>query len=206
MSAAMGKEVMDEIRAHADGSHTVDPWGLDPGWHAMAVRIGRLGWNVDVAGERRIPATGPTMVVVNRGIGFAEPMVAALGIANTSGRQARLVGLPDVAVVGSFLRRIGAVLAHPDEVSSLLRAGELVVAPLQWRFMYGGMAGGLDLGMASAAVETGATVLPSVARGRQWSRTWHYTIGTALDVPATAGREPAVDLAEAARAAIQRAL
>ncbi|MDH3707297.1 MAG: hypothetical protein OES57_14610, partial [Acidimicrobiia bacterium] len=182
----------NSIRARAEGSFTVDPWGLDPDWHAAALKLAGARWRVRVAGERRIPARGPVMVVVNRGIGFTEPLVAALGIASVSGRPARMVGLPDVSVVGSFLRRIGAVLAHPDEVSSLLRAGELVVAPLQWRLMYGGMAGGLDLGLATAAVETGATVLPSVARGHEWGRTWHYTIGTSLHVPATSGREPAV--------------
>ncbi len=200
------QHVVRGLRSRHEGSFTVDPWGLDPGWHSLALRVAALRWSVRVAGERRIPSSGPTMVVVNRGLGFTEPLVAALGIAEVSGRRARMVGLPDVSVVGSLLRRVGAVLAHPDEVSSLLRAGELVVAPLQWRLMYGGMAGGLDLGMASAAVSTGATVLPSVARGHEWSRTWHYTLGTALDVPAAAGREPAVDLAEAARAAIAKAL
>lgn len=188
------------------GSYTVDAWGLDPDWHRAAVRLGSLRYAVRVAGERRIPAEGPTMVIVNRSLTLTAPIVAAIGIARTSGRAARLVGVPDVAVVGAALRRVGAVLAHPDEVASLLRAGELVVVPLQWRAMYGGMAGGLDLGMASAALDTGATVLPSVARGHEWSRTWHYTIGTALEVARAAGREPAVDLAEAARASIQRAL
>ena len=206
MTAAARAQVVHGLRARTEGSFTVDPWGLDPDWHSVALRVAAARWRVRVAGEKRVPDTGPTVVVVNRGIGFTEPLVAALGIAQVSGRPARMVGLPDIALVGPLMRRVGAVLAHPDEVASLLRAGELVVAPLQWRLMYGGMAGGLDLGLATAALETQATVLPSVARGHEWGRTWHYTIGTALHVPPAGGREPAVDLAEAARAAVQRAL
>ena len=36
--------------------------------------------------------------------------------------------MPDVAPVNAVLRRFGGVVDHPAEVSSLLRAGELVFA------------------------------------------------------------------------------
>lgn len=199
-------DLLGHLRERSDGAFTVDLWGLDPAWHHGAMTLAARRFAVRVAGQRRVPARGATMVVVNRGIGLSEPIVAAIGIYEATGRRARVVGLADVAVLGSLLRRVGVVLAHPDEVSSLLRAGELVVAPLSWRPAYGVMAGSLDVGLARAAVDTDATVLPSVARGRPWARSWYFTLGTALRLPTAPGRQSAVDLAEAARAAIQGAL
>ena len=194
------------FRDRADGAFSIDEWGLAEAWHHAAMGLGAARFSVRVAGERHIPRSGPTMVVVNRGIGLTEPFIAAIGLYQSTGRRARVVGLPDVGVAASLLRRLGVVLNHPDEVSSLLRAGELVVAPLRWRPTYGVMAGSLDIGLARAAVSTNAVVTPAVARGREWGRKWHFTIGTTLRLPSAAGRQPAVDLAEAARAAIQQAV
>jgi 1-acyl-sn-glycerol-3-phosphate acyltransferase len=105
----------------------VDDWGRDA-WMIKALGpLGRIRWDVSVGGAQHVPATGPALLVANARRFSLSSVYASWALSNVTGRVVRFVGRPDIAPVGPFMRRIGALLDRPDEVANALRNGEVVL-------------------------------------------------------------------------------
>ena len=137
----------------ARGGYLVDEWGLDPDLVAIADPFFAARWDLSVEGAERLPAVGGAVLVFNRRIGISEPWVLARGVRQASGRFVRTVGVPDVAPVGPALRRFGGVLDRTDEISGLLKAGQLVGLPMSRDIRSRERVGQLTVERLEAAIE-----------------------------------------------------
>ena len=198
-----------ELRAFAEtrvaGEYEVDPWGFDRDVYNLAARVARWRWHVDVIGATNLSVDGPALLVVNRRFGMSEPAVIAMGVYEATGRRVRPVGVPDFAVIGSLLRRVGGVLDAPAEIRGLLRAGEVVVAPCTRQLFGGDQPGVLRSAALGAALAVGAPVLPVAVSGSELGRSWRVRIGETVAVRPRRGvhlDQLAVELADAARDAL----
>ncbi len=198
--------IFDAVRRRLNGEFDVDPWGFDHELADMAVAATALRWSVDVLGGARIPQEGPALLVVNRRIGISEPAVVNQGIRRVTGRTARVVGMPDIPIASSWLRRVGAVMSDPAEIAGLLRAGELVMVPLGWQPLHGSIAGELRSAAVQPAIEAGTPVLPVATFGSELGRSWRIMIGEPVLPPKRASKTGAVEFAEAVRAGVQTLL
>src|SRR3954451_6632749 len=91
------------VSAAGSGTWVVDDWGRDAALVEVAVRLGRLRWNVEVGGARRLPVRRAALIVVS-GRRFAlAPIITALALGDATGRTVRFVGRPDVAPFGPLL-------------------------------------------------------------------------------------------------------
>lgn len=115
-------------RQRLQGTHEVDPWGLDVDLLDRVSPLADLRWSIAVDGASCIPAAGPAVLVSERRLSPSTPTVVARAVRRGSGRVLRVAGIPDVAPVGPLLRRFGGVVDHPAEIAALLRAGEVVFA------------------------------------------------------------------------------
>ncbi|MEL7208857.1 MAG: hypothetical protein AAGK32_11625 [Actinomycetota bacterium] len=170
--------VTDALRRRLSGDFEVDPWGLDRDLVDAASPIARLRWTIEVSG-RSLPE-GAGVLVFNRRLGLSEPMIVAEAVRRQSGRHLRIVGLPDVPLVGPTMRRFGSVLDHPEEVGSLLREGALVGVPLGLTVGNRIDAGALDHATIAPAVTAGVPVVPVAAVGREIGRAWRVVVGEPL--------------------------
>jgi hypothetical protein len=150
------------------GSWHVDDWGRDEALVRLAVRLGRLWWNVTIEGERRLPVRRGALILVTGRSYTLAPIVTALALGDATSRAVRFVGRPDVAPCGPLLRRLGGLLDRADEVRGALRAGELVVI------------GRADQRLVAAAIETGSRMFPARATTSPWSRTARIEVGPAV--------------------------
>ncbi|HZP42586.1 MAG TPA: 1-acyl-sn-glycerol-3-phosphate acyltransferase [Candidatus Binatia bacterium] len=134
----------------------------------------RYWWRVEAVGLDRIPATGPVLVVANRGpalLPFEAFVVAhALAEAHPGRRDARPAvepGLLHLPVVGRLLARLGAVRDTRAAVAAALAAGAPVVLlpegaraagkTLRQRYRLAGFG---RAAFVRAALATGATIVP----------------------------------------------
>ena len=105
----------------------VDDWGRDA-WLINALGpLGRLRWDVSVGGAEHVARTGPALLVANARRYSLASVYASWALSKATGRPVRFVGRPDVAPIGPLMRRLGALLDRPDEVSNALRNGEVVL-------------------------------------------------------------------------------
>lgn len=192
-----------QLGRRARGAYAVDEWGLDPDLVAVADPVLGVRWEIDVQGADRLPAVGGAVLVFNRRLGVSEPWVVARGIRRATGRFVRTVGVPDVAPVGPFLRRFGAVLDRPDEIAGLLRAGQLVGLPMARDLRSRERVGSLDVERLEAAIATDRPVVPVALVGRELGRTWRIVVGEPVPYDAEGGPLAAAELAEATRGAVQ---
>lgn len=160
-------------------------------------------WDIDIDGVDRLPTVGGAVLVFNRRLGISEPWVLARGIRRASGRFVRTVGMPDVAPVGSLLRRFGAVLDRTDEIAGLLRAGQVVGLPMGHSVLTRESAGRLTVERLEAALETESPVLPVALVGRELGRAWRVVIGEPIATHRRGGPLEALELAEKVRADVQ---
>ena len=145
--------VLSVLRRHAVGANEIDPWGMDPELVGLARALAPLRWSVTVGGADHVPATGPALLVANRRLLAATPLLVAAAIGRATGREVRFTGIADIAPLGPALRRVGGVLARPDEVAGLLRDGQL---PAVW--------------CAGRARRSGSAPRPSPSWPRRWRR------------------------------------
>ena len=164
-----------------------------------------LRWRVEAIGADVLPARGPVLLVTNCRFGWSEPFVLSRGIRLSTGRFVRVAGVPDVAPVGPVLRRLGGVLARPDEVAGLLRAGEMVGLTLG-RSVRRHHAGAVRADLVAPALATGADVVPVALVGRELGRRWRLVVGPAIERPTGRGPSAAVDLADRVRSGVQSLL
>jgi hypothetical protein len=104
----------------------------------------------------------------------------------------RFVGRPDVAPTGALARRLGGLLARPDEVAGALRHGELLVmaaAPT----IHPRRVGRVDHALIGAAVATRAAVFPAAVTSPPLGRAARIEIGPAVR-PGRRRRGPLIEL------------
>ncbi len=194
------------VRGRVAGTHEIDPWGLDLDLLHAVAPLGGLRFGIEVDRPDRLPHDGPALVVANRRFGASEPFVLARGIRIATGRVVRTVGVPDVAPVGPLLRRLGGVLARPDEVAGLLRAGEVVAVLLDRDVRQRFHAGAVPTALFAPAFALGVPVVPVALVGRELRRSWRVRLGPAVAHPDGRGPLALAELAARARTAVQELL
>ena len=128
------------------------------------------------------------------------------GVRLATSRHVRCVGVPDVVPVGPALRRLGGVLARPDEVAGLLRAGEVVGVLLDRDIRQRAHAGSVPTALFAPAFELGVPVLPVALVGRELGRRWRVRLGEPVVHPPGRGPLAMAELADRARAGVQELL
>ena len=190
------------LRRRLDGSYTVDEWGLDTDLVQLVSPLLAIRWQVVVDGHEHLPSAEPALLVFNRRVGWSEPFVVSRGIRQATGRYVRVTGAPDIAPVGPALRRLGGVLARPDEVGGLLRSDQLVAVGLEPSLRHRQLAGAAPAALLAPALAVGADVLPVAVLGREIGRTWRLVIGPPVDSPTTRGPLAAEELGRPRRAPV----
>lgn len=170
----------------------VDDWGRDPGLVRGIMGLSRLRWDVTVGGDQRLPRSKGALIVVNTRRFALAPIFTAFALSEAIDRPVRFVGRPDTAPVGSFSRRIGGLLDHPDEVAGALASREIVVlgAEQEWRAR---RVGRVDHGIVGAAIAAGVQVFPGATSSTPVSRSARVEIGTATR-PGRKRRGPLAEL------------
>jgi hypothetical protein len=193
------------VRRRWDGRFSIDPFGADPQLQdAFAPLVLRIA-PVRVVGAKNIPTTGPALLVSNRGLGVFEPTAISVAVRTERGRRLRIVGAPEIPVLGDLLRKFGSVGNYPGDLAALLRAGHLAALPLglNWLRHGGGLA---PTDMLLAAL--GYPVIPVLVRpGGPFGlpiTPWRVIIGDPITVGDVGDRDPlsAAELAEAIREAV----
>ena len=193
------------IRRRLTGRYAVDEFGGDPHLMDLLAGVARLAVTVD--GADRVPRLGPALLVANRGVGVLEPLALIRAVRDTAGRRLRVVGAPELPVVGDALRTVGAIGYRADDVAAMLRAGHLTAAPLSPTWLQRGpgepprrlVAATLGFPLLPVAVQPG---FPLDLPGRRW----RVRFGAALQPPP--GTPPddrlvAAELADAVRDAVR---
>lgn len=152
----------DALRRRISGRYPVDPFGLDPQLADLITPLFSSAIRVRVTGGEHVPATGPAVIVSNRGFGVVEPAALGVAVQRASGRRLRVVGAPDLPVFGRATRRLGAISSSGPDVAAALRAGHLVGVPLAPTWLRTG-AGDAPLEVARAL--TLAPIVPAAVRG-----------------------------------------
>ncbi len=191
-------------RRHLAGLHSVDEWGLDEDWIAVATAVADVRWSIHVGGAEHIPARGPALLVVNHRPLAGSLAVALVGVRRETGRVIRLAGITDVAPLGVVLRRLGGVVDHPQEIAGLLLDGQLPAVPCRAEWRFDGRVGRVPADLVAPALEQGAPVLPVAVLTAPWRRDARMEVGPPLRLRRRAGPLGVAELADAARAAVQR--
>jgi hypothetical protein len=145
------------------------------------------------------------LLVANCGVGWSEPFVLSRGVRLATGRFVRMAGVPDIVPVGPAWRRLGGVLARPDEVAGLLRAGEMVGLTLG-RSVRRHRAGAIRADMVAPVLATGADIVPVALIGRELGRRWKLVVGPAIERPTSRGPLAVAELADRVRNGVQSLL
>jgi len=190
----------------AVGSWAVDDWGRDPAFVASVGQLASVRWNTVIGGVDRLPVRAGALVVVNTRRWSLAPIQVALAITRETGRVARFVGRPDTAPIGALARRLGGLLARPDEIAGALRAGELLVMSAS-PTLHPRRVGRVDHALVGAAVSTRTAVFPAATASSPVSRSARIEIGPSLR-PGRRRRGPLIELelADQVQQRIQRML
>ena len=186
-------------------TYAVDDYGRDPHLVAALSPLARLRWNVSVTGAGNIPGSAALLVCNSRRFSLGA-VYAALALTDTTGRTVRFVGRPDTAPVGALMRRVGALLAHPADVLSALRDGELVLVSAAGT-AHPRHAGAVPHELVGQAVVAQVPVLPVTTISSRFGRAAQVVVGPAV----TARRERSgplahLELAEQVQHQLQRML
>lgn len=138
----------------------IDDWGRDETLSSVAARIGNLRWDATVGGADSLPTRGPALIVMNSRRFALAPWVVSLALSEHTGRPVRFVGRPDAAPFGALARRLGGLLARPDEVRGALRHGQILVVGASGR-LRDRQVGTIDHRLVGPAVEEGVPVIPA---------------------------------------------
>jgi hypothetical protein len=166
------------IRRRFAGRYPVDPFGLDPQIADLTVPVFEAAVRVRLAGGEHVPATGPAVIVSNRGFGLMEPAALGIAVQRACGRRLRVVGAPALPFLGTAMRRLGAISSSGPDVAAALRAGHLVGIPLAPTWL---RIGAGDAPHAVARALTLAPIVPAAIRpvGRFGAMfgSWEVTFG-----------------------------
>jgi 1-acyl-sn-glycerol-3-phosphate acyltransferase len=175
---------------------------MDPELVGLARALAPLRWSVTVGGADHVPAEGPALLVANRRMLAGTPLLVAASIGRATGREVRFTGIADIAPFGPALRRVGGVLARPDEVAGLLRDGQL---PAVWcEARSSKRVGAAPEPFLAAAMATSAPVLPVAVIAPPFVRRVRVEVGPPVEPRRRTGPLAAAELADAVRDAIQR--
>ena len=197
------------VQRRVSGRYPVDPFGLDPQLCDLVAPFFRRVVPVEIEHGERIPATGAAVIVANRGLGFGEPTALSIAVREAVGRRLRIVGAPNVAFANGVLRRLGAIAATAEDVSSALHGGHLVAAPLSPTWLRTG-AGTPPLELVQVMMSF--PVVPVAVRAAGPLGTpiaWNVNVGAPLRVDRTYSLgDPlgAAELGETVRSAVSRLL
>jgi len=176
--------LLSAARRRFDGRYAIDQFGGDPHLMDLVARVPAALIRVDVEGAEHLPRSGPALLVANRGFGVIEPLVLGLAIRRAAGRRLRVVGAPEVPLIGPAARKLGAVGYRPDDIAALLRAGHLAAAPLGLTWL---RAGAGEAPRAMVAATLGFPVVPVALRpGGPLNlaiRPWRVVVGEPLLPP-----------------------
>jgi hypothetical protein len=201
------------LRRRIGGRYPIDPHGFDPQLQDMLAPLLGLGMRVEVHHIEHVPERGPALLVCNRAFGLVEPLALTVAVRARLKRRLRIVGVPDLPLVGDALHKLGGIGAYHEDLAALLRAGHLAAVPLGPTWLARG-AGTPPLGLLVAALGypvIPVVVLPGGPMGLP-IRPWRVTVGAPLDLQPVAGRfvagDPlgAAELAEAARSGVRALL
>ena len=169
---------LSALRRRISGRYPVDPFGLDPQIADLFAPLLDAALRVRLYGGEHLPATGPAVVVSNRGFGVYEPAALGVAVQRVTGRRLRVVGAPDVPLFGTVTRRLGAIASSGPDVAAALRAGHLVGIPLAQTWLR------TEAGDAPQSVARALTLAPIVpAAVRSLGRfggvigSWEVTFG-----------------------------
>jgi 1-acyl-sn-glycerol-3-phosphate acyltransferase len=197
-------------RRRFEGRYPVDPFGADPQLQDLIAPLVTSSIRVQVVHPERFPQSGPAVLVSNRGLGVIEPTALSVALRQEAGRRLRIIGAPDVPVLGDLMRKLGAVMSYAGDLAALLRADHVAALPLGPTWLRTGT-GAPPIQLLVAAL--GYPVIPVAIRpGGPLGlpiRPWRITVGEPLPVRAIRGSgDPlaAAELAEAARDGVLRLL
>jgi hypothetical protein len=157
-------------------AHSVDDFGRDPHLVGLLSPLAKLRWDIGVGGVHHLPTRGGALLVCNSRRWALSNVYAALALSEATGRPVRFVGRPDIAPLGPFMRRIGGLLARPDEVLGALRSHELVIiscAPTG----HPRHAGVIDHHLVGAAIRSNTPVFPLATMSSSVGRTARAEVG-----------------------------
>ena len=197
---------VEVLRRRVAGEFVVDEWGLDGDVVDLVDPFLALRWSIHLDGADHLPTAGPALLVASRKIGVSEPLVLGRAVRRAIGRHLRFLGVPDVPALGPFLRRLGGALDRPDELGGLLRAGELVAAPLSQVAWPPGRAGTIRPESLAPALALGAPVIPVAVDGWETGWRWVVRVGKPVPPPPGGGALALAELAEQTRAGVQQLL
>lgn len=203
-------DLITVVRRRFEGRYPVDPFGADPQLQDLLAPFITSSVRVQVLYPERLPESGPAVLVSNRGLGVFEPAALAVALRQESGRRLRVIGAPDVPVLGDLMRKLGAVMSYAGDLAALLRAEHVAALPLGPTWLRTGT-GTPPIQLLVAAL--GYPVIPVAIRpGGPFGlpiRPWRIIVGEPLPVRAIRGSgDPlaAAELAEAARDGVLRLL
>lgn len=192
------------IQRHVMGTNQVDEWGMDEDAVALAHVLAALRWSATVTGAAHVPASGPALLVANRRPLDGTPLLVAATIGRATGRPVRFTGIVDIAPAGPLLRRTGGVVARPDEVAGLLRAGELAAVWCSSTLLGRPRIGLPPAEYLNVALDSDAPVLPVAVIAGPVARRVEIAVGAPLATESIRGPLATAELADAARLSIQR--
>ncbi|MEX2255728.1 MAG: hypothetical protein WEC34_09845 [Acidimicrobiia bacterium] len=203
------------VRRRFEGRFAIDEFGGDPHLMDLLAPIPAAAIRVDVEHPDRLPRSGSALLVSNRGFGVAEPLVLGLAVRRAAGRRLRVVGAPEVPIVGPFTRKLGGVGYRPDDVAAVLRAGHHAGAPLGMTWLRSGAG---EPPRALVAATLGFPVVPvAISAGGPFgipigiwpTRPWKVVVGEPLVAPAGTTADDqlaAAELSEQVRNAVAELL
>jgi hypothetical protein len=160
----------------------IDDWGRDDRLARMASRLVTLRWSIDIGGAEHLPSSGAGLVVVNARQFMLTPWFTALALSRELRRPVRFVGRPDTAPIGALARRLGGLLARPDEVAGALRDGQLLVFGADGVFDPRDV-GEVDHTVVGAAVLTASPVFPAAVSMSPIGRSARLDVGDVVRPP-----------------------
>ncbi len=203
-------DLITVARRRFEGRYPVDPFGADPQLQDLLAPFVTATVHVNVSYPERLPDSGPAVLVSNQGLGVIEPAALSVALRQEAGRRLRVIGAPDVPVLGDLMRKLGAVMSYAGDLAALLRADHVAALPLGPTWLRTGT-GTPPIQLLVAAL--GYPVIPVAVRpGGPFGlpiRPWRVVVGEPLPVRAIRGSgDPlaAAELAEAARDSVLRLL
>lgn len=186
--------------------HSVDDFGRDPHLIAALAPFTRLRWNTTIGGEHHLPVRTGALLVCNSRRFSLSSVYAALALSEVCGRPVRFVGRPDIAPIGSFMRRIGGLLASPAEVLGALQHHELVLISAEGT-SHPRHAGKVPHALVGPAVMAAVPVFPVATMSSTIGRTARVEVGPQVR-PRRKRRGPLaeVELADQVQHHLQRML
>lgn len=180
----------------------VDDWGRDNGFVNRVWTVSRLRWSISLGGALELPRRSGALVVVNTRRFALAPLFTALALGSAIDRPVRFVGRPDVAPIGPFMQRLGALLPLEEEVFGALAAGEIVVVGAAPEMTNLGC-GVIDHRLVGAAVAAKVRVHPGATISVPGRRQARVDIGPPVRPPRRRrGPLTELELADAVRARI----